>query len=192
MTDGRYSFKVKAVNVIGSSDLSDKFTIVAAVLPDAPGVPAKHQASVSSMEIRWSAPVSDGGSAILDYNVYWDRGQGIDSFYLIGTTEGYLTFTVTPAISAFYIGGEWYKFRVTAVTSVGEGDYSESVAILAAEIPDAPSKPVLVVQEPTFITIQWTANYDGGSPIRDYEVYFDNAGQTIFYALAPTTGSASI
>ena len=39
VTGGYYSFKVAAVNVVGISQLSDVAVIIAAVLPDVPGIP---------------------------------------------------------------------------------------------------------------------------------------------------------
>ena len=63
-------------------------------MPDAPGIPAKHLASILSIEVRWDAPVSDGGSIITDYVVYWDEGRGTNEFVVIGNTLAYQTFTI--------------------------------------------------------------------------------------------------
>lgn len=87
--DQHYEFKIKAKNVVGISEFSDKLLIVAAKVPDAPGVPAKHLASINSIEIRWDEPVNNGGSAITDYLVYWDEGRGTNVFVFIGNTEAY-------------------------------------------------------------------------------------------------------
>jgi hypothetical protein len=97
-----------------------------------------------AIEIRWDAPVFDGGSIITDYVVYWDEGRGTDEFVVIGNTLAYQTFTINAEKSNLFISGEWYVFRVAAVNIIGEGLYSESVAILAAEVPTAPDMPTLV------------------------------------------------
>lgn len=92
--DGRYKFKVKAVNVVGISDFSDELLIVAAVIPSQPGTPYKHYASVSAIEIRWTEPSSNGGSNITDYYIYWDEGKGTEEYVYIANTIGYLTYTI--------------------------------------------------------------------------------------------------
>lgn len=75
--------------MVGVSEFSDPLTIVAATEPTVPGVPYKHQASIDSIEIRWTEPVSNGGSEITDYAVYWDEGRGTNEFVYIDSTSGY-------------------------------------------------------------------------------------------------------
>jgi hypothetical protein len=120
--------------------------------------------------------------------VYWDQGRGDGVFNFISNTLGYLVYTIDNSESSAYTGGLWYVIRVTAINAIGEGEYSESIAILAAEVPDAPSVPILVQQTVTEIVIRWVAPYNGGSAIRDYEIYMDILGQGDFDLLAPTSG----
>jgi hypothetical protein len=94
VTDGRYSFKVLAQNIVGLSDFSDALLIVAAVIPSQPGTPYKNYASISAIEIRWTEPLSNAGSNVTDYRVWWDEGKGTDEFVYIDSTEGYLTYTI--------------------------------------------------------------------------------------------------
>lgn len=117
---------MRAVNLVGASDYSETLMIVAATIPDAPGIPWKHVASINSIELRWDEPVSDGGSSLTDYRVYWDEGRGTDEFVYIANTLGYQTFTINAEKSSYFIGGEWYIFRVAAVNIIGQGDYTES------------------------------------------------------------------
>ena len=58
--------------------------------------------------------------------------------------------------------------------------------MLAAEVPDTPEPPTFVSQSPTQIVIRWVAPYDRGTPIRDYEVYWDQAFGS-YIMLEPTT-----
>lgn len=76
--------------------------------------------------------------------MYWDQGSGDGVFDPLQTTLGYLTFTLDSSKSAAFTGGLWYTFRVAAVNVIGEGPYSESIAILAARVPNAPAVPTLV------------------------------------------------
>jgi hypothetical protein len=49
---------------------------------------------------------------------------------------------------------------------------SESIRILAAEVPDAPGTPTKVDSDKTFITIRWTEPvYTGGVPVESYNVF---------------------
>ena len=114
------------------------------------------------MEIRWIEP-SNGGSNITHYNVEWDEGRGNELFYPLATTLGYETVTVTDS-NPHFRGGDAYVFRVEAVNAVGESLWSEpSDPIIAATVPQAPTKPVLQSRTQTELRLTWTVPSDGGS-----------------------------
>ena len=92
------------------------------------------------------------------------------------------------------IAGASYRFQIQALNAVGEGDLSDEIAIYAATVPGNPSAPTMVSQSETQISIQWTAlpsGSDGGSPVTDYKVYWDN-GESLgnFYLKQATTTPA--
>jgi hypothetical protein len=62
-----YSFKVKARNSVGLSDLSDAITVLVAQAPDQPSAPTTSISGDNTL-VTWSAPY-DGGTAILSYKV---------------------------------------------------------------------------------------------------------------------------
>jgi hypothetical protein len=125
--------------------------------------------------------------------VYWDQGQGDGNYHYLDNTLGYLTYTVNAEQSSHFLPGLWYVFRVTAINAIGESVYSESIPILAAKVPDAPNAPTLVSQTPTDIVISWTAPYNGGSQIRDYDIYYDaNTNGLTFTKLEPSAGGPSV
>jgi hypothetical protein len=74
--------------------------------------------------------VSNGGTEVIDFNVYYD--QGISTYVLLveKLTSSYFTTTAT------LTPGVTYSFKVTARNTVGSSDYSSVIAILAAQIPD--------------------------------------------------------
>jgi predicted phage tail protein len=59
--------------------------MIAALIPAAPLSPVKVSATKTSIEIAWNAPASDGGAAILNYNVYSNNGGG-SIYTLVGTS----------------------------------------------------------------------------------------------------------
>jgi len=120
-----YTFKVIAVNVVGSSSFSNIVTIIAARLPGQPGVPFEHSSSTTYIELRWTYPVlGNGGANITNYKVYWDLGHGDGLFVYLASTNGYQTLTVNSALSSQFISGLSYTFRVTAVNAIGESVYA--------------------------------------------------------------------
>ena len=144
-----YTFLVKALNAVGASSYSDALVVIAGTIPSKTPTPEKFEASVDSIEIRWSAP-SDGGSAIIDYGVFWDNGIGGGVFIYTGSTDGYLTFTVPVSEeSNALIAGRTYEFKVSALNAVGVGEQSDAIAVIAASKPDQPPTPNLVYQSPT-------------------------------------------
>ena len=42
--------------------------------------------------------------------------------------------------------------------------------MIAASVPDAPGQPTMLASDKDYIQIGWTASYDGGAVIDDYEV----------------------
>lgn len=73
--------------------------------------------------------------------------------------------------------GVIYQFKVEARNAVGYSPQSASVTIMAAAVADA---PINLVNEPsvtdaTQIKFSWTPDYDGGTPILDYNIYYDQS-----------------
>ena len=77
-----YQFAVKAVNVVGSSELSEAISIRAAEPPAAPDAPTKLSSTLTSITIQWSAPSYNGGNPISSYKIYIDDGLGGTISYL--------------------------------------------------------------------------------------------------------------
>jgi hypothetical protein len=141
------------------------------LVPDAPINLANDPLTTTDSIIRltWSDGASDGGTAVIDYSVYYD--QGTDNYVLLDAAvlnQYYVTsVTLTPGVI--------YSFKVTARNSVGSGDQSVALAVLAAELPDAPLNVVNVPGVTTGyqVGLSWTDGaYNGGSPIIDYQISF--------------------
>lgn len=75
--------------------------------------------------------------------------------------------------------GSIYSFKVRARNAFGFSDFSEPVAILAAQIPDRPAAPVTTFDR-TVVIIDWAAPFSQGSPITGYKVLIRHADGATF------------
>jgi predicted phage tail protein len=115
LTNGTtYRFRVAAVNSVGTGASSTNSN--AATPATVPGAPTNVVATAGNGQasLTWSAPASNGGSAIGNYRVTPFIGSTAQAPILTGSAAR--TFTVTGLIN-----GTSYRFRVAAVNSVGTG-----------------------------------------------------------------------
>ena len=182
-TGDEYRFIVFAINAVDSSADSDPSTaIIVAVTPDAPSDPSYLSSSETTMQFGWSSPVdagrSNGGTTLLGYKIQWDDGDSdaVSLTDLVTINDAAATSFTIDSASYSISTGTIYRVRVLAFNSVGTGSPSSVLEIMPASLPSAPNRPTIKVASSSQITIEWTqdANSDGGSPILDYIVYFDN------------------
>ncbi|HYO39331.1 MAG TPA: Ig-like domain-containing protein [Nocardioidaceae bacterium] len=121
LTNGTsYSFKVAAVNAQGEGRPSAASNVVTPTAPlTVPGAPTigAPTAANASATVRWTAPASNGGSAITGYSVRVFNGAT-----QVGTPRvvGNVTSTVVTGLT----NGTAYTFDVAAINSVGTGTVS--------------------------------------------------------------------
>jgi len=133
LTNGTpYYFRVYAVNAVGiaASTGSAWRTAVSPVTPAAstvPGIPTSPIASQQSPQnstgllLSWTAPASNGGSAITQYAVqYSTEPDMITTPVMTGSTS--TSYNINSLVS-----GATYYMRVAAVNAIGTGAYSETV-----------------------------------------------------------------
>jgi hypothetical protein len=157
-----YTFVVSATNAVGrgSFSLASAAVIPHIVGPDAPqnlvAVAGAGQATVT-----WTAPPSDGGSAISEYRVAAIR----DASKSCSTSTG-LSCTVTGLTN-----GTPYAFIAIASNSVGSGSWSvTSNAVTPQAAPGAPTG-LYAVSGYGRMTLYWSAPSDmSGSSIIGYTV----------------------
>jgi len=140
LTEGtEYEFRVCAENLQGRSDpiTTDK-SIIAKNQFDVPGKPGRPEAIDADrdhIKIRWSPPISNGGSPIIGYEI--ERRDP--------KNPRWTKITKDPVRSTDYLDekvseGREYEYRVTAVNAAGQGKPSDASLSIAAKPMREPPK----------------------------------------------------
>jgi fibronectin type 3 domain-containing protein len=118
-----YYYKVSAVNSVGEGAKSNELWATPSQPLTLPGPPTLNSATFGNggVAIAWSAPGSNGGTAISGYNVY--RGTSAGGETLIASVGN-----VTSWTDSNVTNGTTYYYEVSAVNSVGEGSLSNELA----------------------------------------------------------------
>ena len=175
---------MSAVNAISEGALSAGVEIIAATVPYAPALPTIKSASASHIEPEWVAPF-DGGSDIRGYKVYKD---GIHKAPQFATDFDELSLIITDQL----VPGDEYQITIVAFNDVGDSIPSDPKTIMAAAVPNAPMDITLVAQGPAAITISWTAPYNGGTPLTNYKIWWDDASGGLPATFVEKEGSTGL
>ncbi len=150
-------------------------SIITAYPMTVPGAPTDVSAPKDNGQapVRWTAPASDGGSAITGYMVTSSGGQ-------IAHTTG-----ATKATVVGLTNGTAYTFTVTATNAIGtSSDSAASTAVIPSTVPGAPTG-VSATAGNGQASVSWTPPTNGGSAITEYTVTASD-GQ-----IAHTTGATT-
>jgi len=170
VVNGRtYSYKVSAWNSFGESEPSDPVTATPAGIPGEPtGVTIT--AGSGSIELSWTAPASNGGAPIIEYQV---RRKADDGTFAIISRVG-------PSTVSFTDGdvepGVEYTYRVKAVNRIGPSNGDDEVAIIARGIPASPTD-IEVKYGDGHVEVSWTAPANtGGCDLTGYRIMRTQSG----------------
>ena len=158
LTNGTgYSFEVRAVSAAGNGAISSAVSTSPRRVPGA----ALMQAPSSGdgfVLLSWEVPASDGGSAIVRYEVRTDAGPWV--------SVGNVTSTRMTGLA----NGTSYAFVVRAVNAAGAGTESASVSATPRTSAGAP-EIVAVIAGVSAVTVKWTAPASlGGGVLEGYKV----------------------
>jgi hypothetical protein len=135
ITGFQHEFKVSAVNGRGEGVQSEPILIYAATISTKPANVRRKEAGSDFVTVQWDAPLSDGGTPILDYEVWWDLGAQNGVFELL-TSSTYNTREFRQG--EFVVSGNYYHFKVKAINVIGKSEFSEEALVIAANLAEAP------------------------------------------------------
>ena len=158
--------------VSGRMDESHPWVQIGAGAPAAPSAPQSLAATAGSgsVTLSWSAPASNGGSAVTGYNVYRGTTAGGESATPVASNVTTTSFTDTGRTN-----GTTYYYRVAAVNSVGTSPQSNEASAtpqaVQASVPSAPQGLAATAASQS-VSLSWSAPAsDGGAPVTGYNVY---------------------
>ena len=176
-----YYFVVSAITLVGEGPFSNEASATPATLPGAPtGLTAT--GGNAQVALSWAAPASDGGSAIIFYNVYEGTAPGAETLLGSTGTTG-TTFTVTGLTN-----GTKYYFEAAAVNGVGQGPVSNETSATPARPPGAPTG-LTATGGNAQVALAWNApTANGGDPVSSYNIYqsTSSGGETLLASTSTT------
>jgi len=128
----QYNFIVRAMNAVGRGPFASAPIVTPAAAPGAPTALIA-TAGNGQVSLKWSAPASNGGSAITDYIVEYKKST--DAAFTV-FNDG-----VSTALSANVTGltnGQAYIFKVKAKNVMGLSGYTADSAQITPVAPAAP------------------------------------------------------
>ncbi|MDE0076144.1 MAG: fibronectin type III domain-containing protein [Caldilineaceae bacterium] len=157
--------------------------VSATTVAGAPGKPDLNATAsgTSMISLTWTAPKSDGGSAITGYELqYWDGSNGWMDLTSPAAGDTTYTHRNIPAGTTKY-------YRIRARNAGGPGAWSTITnAMTSAARPDAPTLTATAMGSDK-IKVSWTLGHDGGSPVTGYLLqYSKDAGRSWMDLLSPT------
>lgn len=169
LTNGvSYNFAVAAHNVTGEGPQSKAVSATPSAQVGVPSAPIELNATAAglSVQLTWSGPSNDGGSAITGYRLYWSKDASAP-FSSVDVAEPFFMH------EGLESGGTYY-YKVSAINQAGEGALSEMVNATVLDPSLLPSAPTNLIADTAGDSIELTWNEpvdDGGSPIVEYAVY---------------------
>jgi predicted phage tail protein len=160
--NAEYYYVVQAANIMGNGTNSSEEHDTTFTVPTAPqGLTCT--AGNAFLCLNWTAPASNGGSAITGYRIYRSVSAGAEHYLTTVTTISYNDTMFSNGTCRYYI--------VQAKTLVGNGVNSSEVH---ATTFNCPSEPVsfTATQGNQSMLLDWTKPVsNGGSPITNYRIY---------------------
>jgi hypothetical protein len=180
-----YTYRIAAITEWGRARFSDSVTVIPATTPGAPTSVVGVRGN-QSVDLTWTAPVSNGGHAISDYTIEYRAGSGSWNTFAHSASSA-TSITVTGLTN-----GTSYTFRVSSVTDMGSSAASTvSGSVTPLGTPAAPTS-FSATYGNTNSALTWTAPSDnGGSVITDYTIEYSSNGGSSWSTFSHSASTAT-
>ncbi|TBR11884.1 MAG: hypothetical protein EPO62_01095 [Candidatus Nitrosotenuis sp.] len=161
-----------------------------ATVPGAPTGLTAVAVSPTQVNLFWTAPTSDGGSAITGYKIEYKSGSFFST--LVENTGAVTTYSHTGLTT-----GTAYTYKISAINSLGASTASGDVSVTptstsTAVAPGAPTSLTATAASPTKIDLSWTAPANnGGYPIIGYKIQYKIGSNSYADLVADTASTAT-
>ena len=183
-------YRVRALNTVGAGAQSNVDSATTAPdVPDAPTGLIAVAAGTSRIDLSWSAPADDNGSAVTGYKIEvsntGNSGWSVHEANTNSAATDYGHTGLAPDTTLYY--------RVSAINAVGTGPASNvDHATTDPTIPGPPTNLTATADGRTRINLSWSPPADdGGSPVTGYRIEFSADGGTDWEDLSHNTGSVA-
>lgn len=170
LTNGTsYAVSLRATNAVGAGSASAPQSATPATVPGAPAIVGNTVAgSDATLTVDFTAPSTNGGSAITHYEYSTDAGATWRT-RATGTTASPLVITTLSSDGTTALtNGVTYLVEIRALNVVGFGIDSGVAPGIARTTPSAPAI-ASIVAEPAALRVSIQSASNGGSPITRYE-----------------------
>lgn len=188
LTNGTaYTFKVAAVNAVGIGSWTPQSAFVTPFTT--PGAPTAvgARSDGDAVVVSWTAPSSNGGSLITDYDLWYSSNDGITWTAFMDSVSSVTSVRVTGlSLNTSYI------FRVAARNAAGVGASSTPTSPLTYKNPPAAPSNITGTVGSKSVVLSWSApDYDGGNSIVDYLIQYRRTNATSWTLFADGVSTAT-
>ena len=183
---------VAAILAYDAPGLQPDHKVNGSTVPGAPTSLTATASGTSTIDLDWTAPSSDGGSAITGYRIEVSPNGTSSWSDLVADTDETTTTYSHIGLSA----GTTRHYRVSAINANGTGDASNvdnaTTDAAAATVPGAPTGLTATASGTSTINLDWDApSNDGGASISGYRIEVSSNSGTSWTNREANTGSSS-
>src|SRR6185437_11627046 len=187
-----YSYRVSAINSVGissPSNVASATTNTQLLPPEPPTGLTATTVSSSQINLSWTAPSNNGGSAVTGYKIEQSTNS-VSTWSMIVSNSGS---TGTTYSNVGLAASTSYTYRVSAINSVGTSAPSGTASATtsaALTVPQPPTNLSATAVSSSQINLSWNApSNNGGSPITGYKINRSDDGGTTWITLVQNTQS---
>ncbi|MGI0018559.1 MAG: fibronectin type III domain-containing protein, partial [Nitrosotalea sp.] len=185
-----YSYRVSAINSVGTSPVSNTASATTGTVATAPLSPTgltANMISSSQINLSWTAG-NNGGSTITGYKIERSSDNGSTWSTIVSNTGN----TATTYSNTGLAASTTYTYQVSEINAIGTSSPSSTASAttgITVTIPQAPTGLAASVVSSSQINLSWTAGNNGGSAITGYKIERSSDAGTTWGTLVSNTGS---